>query len=541
MAFSIKYRFLRLYKGWFLISILLTALILVPLVIVLSGIFVDNEKTSVILDLSFGTEEILNTFKLCAFTLLLTFIAGTGTAWLVSQYRFPLRNFFEWALLLPLTIPGYILAFTYAGIFSFTGSYHSILEMLGITDQRSWHFDVMTFPFLVLIISLSLFPYVFITAKNAFTGRYSATIESARSLGTSSSGIFFKIALPLARPAIAAGLFLVGMETLNEYGASSYFGIRTLTTAIFRSWQYDLGAALWIASLLFFTVLLFIVIEKLLRGRSRYAENSRSVNSVGKKLKGWKSLIAFTICALIFLFAFLIPFFQILYWAFLTFEKVVTREFIIMAYNSFVLAFLAAMTVVIVSLLISYSQRINRLKILSTFSTIGYAVPGAVIAVGILVICGFGDKFISQTITHQKGLFFTGSIFMIVFAYVVRFLAVSYQPIQSAFEKQSSILSNTSRSLGKNTLFTLLKIDLPIIKSSIIIAIILVFVDVLKELPLTMILRPFDFETLATETYRHAKVMESVPESANSALLIILTGMIPLYLLHRLMKKKNAV
>lgn len=540
MYLSLKKHWLRLYKSWLILSLLFTALILIPLVVVVGGIFSAGEKTEAILDATVSAEDVYNTFRLAVSVALASFVMGTVSAWLVTQYRFPLRKFFQWALLLPLTIPGYILAFTWAGIFSFYGSYHSLLGLLGVTDQKAWHFDIMTFPFLVLILSFSLFPYVYITSKNAFTGRFASHIESARSMGVSSLGIFFRIALPLSRPAIAAGLFLVIMETLNDYGASSYFGIRTLTTAIFRSWQYDLGAALWIAAVLFFAVFVFLSLERVLRGKKSYTENIRSVSSPGKILSGWKKITALLFCSALFLFAFLIPFAQIIYWSWLTFEKVVTEKFVIMAWNSFVLAFIAAVTVTSVALLVAYARHTNRIRLLSSVSSIGYALPGAIIAVGVLVVSGTLDHFFSEYILMKKGLIFTGSIFFLVFAYVVRFLAVGYQPVEAAFQKQSLQLSASARSMGKNTWFTFFKIDLPVIKATVISAFILVFVDVLKELPLTMILRPFDFNTLATETYRHAKVMESVPESSNAALIIVLTGMIPLYLLHRLMNKKNA-
>ncbi len=542
-AFIHTYR--RSSKSWLWLSLLVAAGVGIPLLIVLYYTFFPGEAAWSTLEDTFAPEAVSNTLWLCLGTGMLSLLIGVSTAWLVSQFEFPGRRFFEWALILPLTIPSYIMAFTYSGMFSYTGSIPTTLRnWLGESTAKSLFFDIMTFPWLVVLLSLVLYPYIYLTAKTAFSLQSANYTEAARTLGSKRWQVFFRVALPLARPAIAGGLFLVLMEVLNDYGAASYFGIRTFTTSIFRTWSYNLDGALLLAGMLMGAVLLAVITERLIRGRSAYSLSLKHRPVTRRKLNKRQAAIAFFTCLLPFAVGFLIPFAQLLSWTIDTAASVMNTRFWIMTWNSFVLAFWATAIILPVALLLSYNRYLNRGRLgqwITRSATIGYAVPGAVIAVGVLIASGWADQQISLWITGKKALWITGTLGLLVFAYLVRFLAVGYQPLDAALEKNVSALSDSSRTLGKNTWQTLWLIDMPVIRRTLFAAAILIFVDVLKELPLTLILRPFNFETLATEAYRHAKVMESVPESANAAIIIIFIGIVPLLWLHRLSKKRDAL
>jgi iron(III) transport system permease protein len=531
-------------RFWLVMSLLILLLISIPLWILLYPLIFQSSGSFEVISKTLRNDEITTTLILVISTALLSALIGIPAAWFISRYDFPLRKFFSWALLLPLTIPGYIMAFTYAGFFNYAGPLQTFTRNnISPEAAHTIYFDFLTFPFLVIVLSLSLFPYLFITAKTAFTFRTNTYLEAAQSLGDSPAKRFFRIALPLARPAIAGGALLVMMEVLNDYGAASYFGIRTFTVSIFRTWALDLNSALILASLLLIVVFIILLLERWLRGRAKYTESIKSLPPSRIKLTKGKALIAFSSCAIPFFFGFLLPLLLIIYWTYRTYDDVMDTRFFDLAWNSLVLAFIATIVVIIAAFIISYQQHLRKSEggLISRFATIGYAVPGAVIAVGVLVFSGWADTWMNENLFPGSGLIFTGSILIMVFGYLVRFIAVAFQPLDTAMKKQASKLNEASRSLGKNSFQTLFRIDIPLLKKSVLVAAILVFVDVLKELPLTMILRPFDFNTLSTEAFRYAKVMESVPESANAAIIIIFIGFIPVLLLNRLMKTRENV
>ncbi|HRE75848.1 MAG TPA: iron ABC transporter permease [Flavobacteriales bacterium] len=530
------------YKGWLLAGIVLLLLIAIPLVILFSSLFTTPQSSKAILEQTLPGEAFFNTLALCVIAAVVSLFLGGGTAWLVTQYQFPLRKFFSWSLALPLTIPGYILAFTYAGIFSFSGPLQTVIRnQFGQDRAQALHFDIMNLPVLGLLFALALFPYVFLSAKAAFSIQSARQIESARSLGKKGSSILMKIALPLSRPALAAGVFLVMMEVINDYGAASYFGIRTYTTALFRTWGYDIQAALLLAGWILLFVFGLLIAERLLRGKARYQNTARQSYVPITPLKGFRAWTATFLCSIPFVFGFLIPFSFLGYWAMQTAPKIMNDHFFVLTWNSIQLAFIATIVIVVVALILAYVRKLHQSfsgKIIAQFINVGYAIPGAVIAVGVLAFSGWSDAMIAH-FGSAKGLFFTGSIAMLIFAYLVRFLAVAYQPLEAGLEKNHGSLGESSRSLGKSPLRTLLFVELPLLRNTVLVAAIMVFVDVMKELPLTLILRPFNFETLATETYRHAKIMESVPESSSAALILIFIGAIPVFVLSRLMTEKH--
>ena len=514
-------------------------LIALPLVLILFALFRGTGSADQLYLYLLSKEAILNTFLLCFFVGLFAILIGVSSAWLVSRYQFPMSKIFSWALLLPLTIPVYIMAYSYSGIFNYAGPVQVFLRSnFGEASAKAMYFDFLSFPFLVFCFVMALFPYVFISSRVSFSLNSNSYLEAGKSLGISAKKLFFKIALPLARPAIVAGVFLVIMELLNDYGAANYFGIRTFTTAIFQAWSFDLNSALVLAAIVLIFVFVLMMLERWSRGKARY-NNSKNVNPIVKeKLKGGKAFLAFMVCFIPLFFGFIVPVLFLFSWFIETAPQIMNSRFFDMTWNSFLLAAISAAVVVLIGIIIAYNKQVHQTKIgkfIAGFSTIGYAIPGAVIAVAVLVPAGALDNWLSSG-QETKSLLLSGSIFLMIYAYSIRFLAVAYQPLENSFEKNSKLYRESSRSLGKNAWQTLFKVELPIIHPAIWAAAILVFVDVLKELPLTLILRPFNFDTLATETYRYAKIMESVPESSSSALIIIFMGMIPILFLNRLIK-----
>lgn len=510
--------------------LLLVLLIGLPFMVIVYHLITAGGSEFQLLSEIFESDVIYNSVYFLITVISFSALMGVSTAWFVSQYDFPGKKFLSWALILPITIPTYIMAFTYVGILNYTGTLQGFLKNNfgeGIADF--FRIDVITPFWLVIFLSLSLFPYVYLAARVAFSRQSSTLIEAGRSMGKNHTNIFFRIALPLARPAIIGGCILVGMEVLNDYGAMAFFGISTFTTSIIHTWQVDIHAALVLSSFLFITIFILILTERYSRKKRGFSESSRNKPLEAMPLSGTKKWLVTLLCFLPFLLGFLIPVLQLVAWFFVTYEKVIDSKFLIMTYNSFTLALIASLVTTVLALLLAhfYTYKRNNTAFSKQFVTIGYAIPGAIIAVGILIPAG--------SLGNSMDYLLIGTIPVMIYAFVVRFLAVAYNPIEASFEKNARSLRESSQSLGKNKWFTLLKIETPVIKTAIFSAVILVFVDILKELPLTMILRPFDFPTLATNAFTYAKINESVMQSSSAALIIIFIGTIPVILLHRLM------
>jgi iron(III) transport system permease protein len=483
-----------------------------------------------------------NTLIIFGATGALTLVFGVSTAYLISLFNFPGRKFFSWALILPLSIPTYIMAFTYSGIFGYTGPYSTFLrnKFSGSTAEML-SIDVMNMGGLVILLALALYPYVFISSRVAFSGKFQNYREASSSLGISQFRTFFRIMLPLARPSIFGGLFLVLMEVLNDYGAMKYFGINTFTTGIFTAWfsMNDLSAAIKLAGILMVIVFLMMGIEKWQRRNKKFSESAVENQQKHFTLSGYKKWGATLLCTLIFVAGFALPFSFLVSDSFLTWEVVWNDGFTEMFWNSILMAVLAAAFIIVMGVVIGFSKRINRTligQIVSMLARVGYTIPGAVIAVGVIIVFTFLDRQYN-ILTDTTGLLLTGSIAALLFGYIVRFMAVGYNSIDSAFEKQVKGLDEASMSLGKSPLKTLTRVNLPLIRSGIFAGAILVFVDVLKELPLTLILRPFNFYTLATKAFEYADD-EMLAKAALPSVCIVLAGIVPIYLLHRLMQKK---
>jgi iron(III) transport system permease protein len=450
-------------------------------------------------------------------------------------------------LILPLAIPTYIAAYTYAGIFDYTGPIQVFLRDIGFSDLV--YIDIMNFWGVAVVMALVLFPYVYVVARSTFMSQSATLLEASRILGSSSWRTFFKIALPISRPAIIGGLSLVMMEVLNDYGAVKYYGISTFTTGIFRAWFSfgDPNSAINLSGILMAFIFIMIMAERLQRGKVKFDEGAR----IGRQLKryqltGWKKFFAWMVCFIPLFLGFIAPVFQLILWSFQTIKKIIDFDFLILMANSFGLALLAAVLCVSFSVIILFAVKVNKnrfFSLLAKFAALGYSIPGAVIAIGIMIPLLGLDKFLIDTweesFNMKIGLIFSGTIFALTFAYIVRFLTVSLNPIEAAFKKTGDSIDEASYSLGAGSFKTLLKVNLPLIKSALISGGILVFVDILKELPLTLILRPFNFHTLATKAYELASD-EMIAESATPSLIIIVIGTIPIIILNRLMKNTKA-
>ncbi len=534
---------------WTVATLVAMAFVLLPLGSILVGVFGESSGTWRHLASTVLLDYIRNSGLLVVGVGATTLVIGVATAWLVTTCDFPLRRSFEWALVLPLAIPTYILAFTYAEILDHTGWVQRTLQIwLDPATTASLRTGLMSLPGAALILSLVLYPYVYLITRASFMKQSGGVLESARILGKTAWGTFFRVALPLARPSVVAGVTLVLMEVLNEYGAVKYFGVSTFTTGIFRAWFAlgDAPAAVRLSGCLLVLVFALVLVERAHRGRARFDHGAAGFRPVVRfRLSGWQRWGAFIVCLLPFLFGFLIPVVQLAVWGVQVAPEALDRRFLTLALNSFGLAVAAALIAVTVALLIVYSVRLTPTPLLtlaSRASVLGYSIPGAVIAVGVLIPFIWVDRRIAGVLSGvfgaHLGLVLTGTVAALIFAYVVRFLAVALNPVDAGFERVCGKLDETSRSLGAPPLRTLMRVDIPLLRGVLLSAGLLVFVDVLKELPLTLILRPFDFDTLATNAFQLASD-ELVARSALPALLIIGTGVLPVILLSRLIARQR--
>jgi iron(III) transport system permease protein len=537
----------RLRSPWINITLILTLVISIPIVVVLSYLFLAPTATWFHIVETLLLKYTLNTLILLVGTGLFTLFFGVFTAWITSMYRFPGHKFFGWGLILPLSLPAYIAAYTYAGMLDYTSPLYTFFRnSLGIETGQFLFFNIMSIGGVIFILSMVLYPYIFLITRTFFLQQSSRLLEASASLGYSPSQTFRKVALPMARPAIVAGLALVFMEVLNEYGAVKYYGVETFTIGIFQAWFSfgDAGSAMKLSAILMIFVLLLLSIERLQRGRSRFEMMNNSFSPPKKyRLKGVKAALAVILCLIPFLLGFLIPVFQLAWWSILTAGKIIDLSFINLVGNSFLLALSASAIVVVLSLFIAYTIRIfntGAMRSIGKIATLGYSIPGAVIAVGIMIPFAFADgklnEWLGAWFGFTPGLILSGTILAVVFGYTVRFFAVGFNTVESGFERISRNLDEASRSLGKSSFSTLFSVNLPLLKGALLSAAILVFIDVLKELPLTLILRPFNFDTLAINAFQYASD-ERIAESSSAALIIIATGILPVFLLNKMLIK----
>ena len=493
-------------------------------------------------------DYIINTIKIVFATGIFAMIIGTTLAWLIAAYEFPFRKFFKWALILPLTVPPYIAAYTYNGIFNYTGMVQKFFRNVMEINLDPKYFDIMSIRGAVFIFTVFLFPYVYIITRSFLEKQSASLIENARLLGRSSSSIFMHVILPISRGAIVGGSSLVILEVLNDFGVVSYFGVQTFSTAIFKTWFSlgDTSTAVKLASILMVTVFIILSLEKFFRGRKKYSYTTAKVRPIVPiELKGIKAVGAFLYCFTILSLGFIIPLLQLSQWSILTYKKILNIKLLELMFNSIWMAAIPAVLIIVMSVVIAnfYRMKNNWIsKAFSKISILGYSIPGAVLAIGVILLMVSIDRelgwFYKAIDPSSKTLVLSTSIFMLIFAYTIRFLAIGYQSIESGFDKIGMKFFEASRTLGYSATKTFFKVDLPMIKPALIGAFALVFIDIVKELPLTLILRPFNFNTLATKTYEYAGD-EMIHEASIPALIIILVSIILVYLLYRIGDKEK--
>ncbi len=468
-------------------------------------------------------------------------LIGVACAWLTSVCVFPGKRLFSWALLMPLAFPGYIIAYTYTGLLDFAGPLQSALR-----DAFGWGHGDYYFPEIqslggaMTMLSLVLYPYVYLLARAAFLEQSVCVLEVSRTLGCSVWASFYRVALPLARPAIVAGLSLALMETLADYGTVSYLGLDVFTTGIFRTWFGfgDAAAAAKLAAILLLFVFTLVVVERASRRQAQYHHATyRYRNLPQYRLRGWRAAAAFAICFLPLAFGFLVPAAQLALWAVETHAQMVDATFVRLALNSIMLALSAALLAVLVALFLAYGKRLYRapsvnasIRIVAT----GYALPGTVVAVGVIIPFAWFDNTLDGWMREQfgiaTGLLLSGSLFAVMFAYLVRFLSISIQSVESGLAKIKLSMDDAARSLKLSPGQILWRVHMPLMKGTLLTALLIVFVDVMKELPATLILRPFNFNTLAVRAYELA-TDERLADSSTAALAIVAVGLLPVVLL----------
>ena len=488
-----------------------------------------------------------DTLVLMAGVGVLTLVTGTGTAWLVTMCRFPGRAVFEWLLLVPLAMPTYIIAYCWVEVLDYSGPAQTALRaVFGWKNATEYWFpEIRSRGGAVFVMGSVLYPYVYLTARSSFLAQSVCVLDVARTLGRNAWGTFREVGLPLARPALVAGVTLVLMETVNDIGAVEFFGVKTLTVAIYSTWlgRGNLAGAAQLSAVLLVVVLFLIWLERHSRRNQRFHHTSSKVHPLPHaRLSGWRGLLAAFVCLAPVLAGFFIPVAVLAGYASLRLEGALSSDFLGLVRNSLTLAALAAAITVGAGIVLVYARRLSRSRavhLMTRVASIGYAIPGTVLAIGILVplasLDNAVDGWMRDSFGISTGLMLSGSAFAIVLAYSIRFLAVSHGAIDAGTGKVSPHLGMAARTLGLSAGGALRLIHLPLIRPAVITAALLVFVDSMKELPATILLRPFNFETLATNVYSYAS-LERFEDAALAALTIVLAGLVPVALLNRAAK-----
>lgn len=495
----------------------------------------------------FGTvlpAALRETLLLAAAVCALSLVVGAGTAWVVTMYRFPGRAVIDRLLVLPLAIPTYIAAYCYAELLDYAGPVQTELRALfgWTTAGDYWFPSVRSFGGAVLIMSAVLYPYVYLAARASFVQQSVCALEVARTLGRTPLGTFWAVALPLSRPALAAGVALVAMETLNELGAVQHLGVETLSASIYATWlqRSNLGGAAQLATVMLGLVLLLLIVERAARGGAKVHHTTGRYRAIPfQDFIGWRGWAAAGLCAVPFVLGFVVPAALLVRFALGHATAALESGFAAAALNSLLLATLAAAVTVSVGLVIAYAPRITKSglsAIAVRIAGLGYALPGTVLAIGVLIPLAALDNGVDalarEYLGVSTGLILSGSLAALVYAYVIRFLAVALGGLEAGLERISPNLDAAARTLGETAGSTLRRIHLPLLLPALGAAGLLVFVDALKELPATLLLRPFNFETLATHVYASAAV-EQIEAGALGALAIVAAGLVPLILLHQ--------
>ena len=533
---------------WTVMAILVAIPVALPLLVVVAALLVPTTAVWSHLMQTVLLTYTVNTLGLMLIVAVLAASMGVGAAWLTAHYRFPGSGWLGVALILPLAAPAYVVGYVYADLFDATGPVQGVLRSLAGVQLGDYYFPaIRSLGGAGIVIALVLYPYVYLLAKTSFQSQAGALYESARVLGVGRSQVFWRVAVPVARPAIIGGLALVMMETIADYGVAEHFGVPTFTTGIFRTW-YAMGehdAALKLAGCLFLLVAALVVLEQSARRGERFNPLSRNVAAAKIPLGGTAGMLAAGLCLLPVLGGFIVPVGTLLWYAIAQGDPQLGQDFYIYGLNSVSVAVVAAGVCAAVALLLNYAARLRRGRWLNLgvrLATLGYALPGMVLAVGVLLPLTYIDRalahFLTESLGRPVGLLLTGSIFALVLVYVARFLTVAFNGTQTAMHQLHPQLDAVARTLGNTPARVLRRVHLPLLRPAVLSGLLLVFIDVMKELPATLILRPFNFETLATRVYRLASD-ERLSEASTAAVIIVALGLLPtIWLLF--LEQKNA-
>lgn len=486
-------------------------------------------------------EWLTNTAVLSCGVLILTGLIGIGAAWLTAVCDFPGRSFFNWALMLPLAIPTYVLAFVFIGLFDFSGPVQTLLRT-HIAGSMDWFPNIRSAGGVIVVLSLALYPYVYLLARNAFQTQGKSALEASRVLGHSPLSAFFRSALPMARPWVASGLMLVLMETMADFGAVSIFNYDTLTTGIYKAWFgfFSLSAAAQLSSVLLLFVFAIIVVEQQMRQKMQFHQMGKISHSAGRlRLQGWRKWAASAALAAIVGIAFFMPGIQLLIWAKESIAVEFNPRYVSLLLRSLFFSALAAGFITGLGLLLAYVQRQHTdpfTRWVVRLATMGYALPGTVLAVGIVIMINVADQPVVWLLKEITGgsvnAFLNGTIFTVLFAYTVRFLTAGFNGINSSMLRIKKNLDETAALHGITGLGLLKKVHIPILKNGLFTAAMLVFIDVMKEMPITLMTRPFGWDTLAVKIFELTSEGEW-QRAALPSITLILAGLLPLFLLNR--------
>jgi iron(III) transport system permease protein len=525
-------------------GVLILALVLaVPVMVVLGYLFEPAGELWRHLADTVLQDYIINSLLLMVGVAIGVLLLGVSTAWLTSMCQFPGRSVFEWALLLPMAIPAYIIAYTYTGLFDFAGPVQTMLrEWTGWGYGDYWFPEIRSIEGAALMLALVLYPYVYLLSRAAFLGQSICVLDVSRTLGNGPWRTFFSVALPLARPAIVAGLSLALMETLADYGTVEYFGVSTFTTGIFRTWYglNNAAAAAQLSAMLLLAVFALIILEKISRRQARYHHTSQRHQALTRfRLNAAQSTFAFLVCFGALLFGFILPAGQLLWWALSTAEESLDHHFLSLIVHTLMLAGSASILALMLALFLGYGKRQRKYwptLFAVRLAGMGYAIPGTVIAIGVMIpFAAFDnalDGWMRARFGWSTGLILSGTLIALMFAYLVRFLAVSLQTVEAGLGKIRPTMDEVARSMGMGSGEIVRRVHMPMLKGSLMTALLLVFVDVLKELPATLILRPFNYNTLAVRAYELASD-ERLADASYAALMIVAVGIVPVVLLSR--------
>ena len=481
----------------------------------------------------------INSLYLLVGSAILSLLFGVPTAWFISNYEFRFRTILNALLYIPLAIPSYIMSYVYVDLVGYGGTLNQL--SFGFFP----HMDMMNIWGLIFVLSISLYPYVYASSRIMFSSAHGSIKESAQLLGVTNTSYFWRIALPMASPAVIGGLFLVFMEVLNDYGAAKYYGVNTFTTGIFRTWTAleDLQSAVYLAFILVVFVFILLFLNKYLRGRKSFSNTDSTFSGKKEKssLTGYKTWYIPLICATPFLFGFLLPLLQLSKWAYVNLLTQFNVEHMLISLQSVLIAGVTALITIIFTLCLVYFPTWNRLRIIKPLvkiTTVGYIIPGAVIGITLVASSSYFVNSIYNLFEIEIGHIVYSSIYILIFAYLFQFLAVAYNPIEAHSLRLGSNLSESCYMLGKSKLFTFFNIQFPLLKNSLMSGFLIVFIDVMKELPLTLLLKPYHVQTLAIKAYEFAED-ERVSEAAIPSLTLIGLVCLAMYLISMFRDEKK--